>query len=287
MDSLKKGLSVVIKTMIGCSLFGLGFNLFLRPNDLNVGGVAGLSMVLVYLTDFATIGTVTALINLPLFLLAGIKLGRKYFLSSLIGMLLTSIAIDLFSVMPIPDTEPLIGGLYGGVLCGLGLGVILVAGGSTGGSDIVVRLLKLRWRNVPIGTINIFIDASIVILTAIVFKNMTGALYSGVAIFVSGQVVDAVVYRFDYSKVVMIISRQYNTVADTISRTLDRGITFLDGEGYYSRFDTKVILTVVKRQQLSELKELVVAVDPDAFVIVQEAHQVLGDGFSRYSKDSL
>ena len=287
MDSLKKGLSVVIKTMIGCSLFGLGFNLFLRPNDLNVGGVAGLSMVLVYLTDFATIGTVTALINLPLFLLAGIKLGRKYFLSSLIGMLLTSIAIDLFSVIPIPDTEPLIGGLYGGVLCGLGLGVILVAGGSTGGSDIVVRLLKLRWRNVPIGTINIFIDASIVILTAIVFKNMTGALYSGVAIFVSGQVVDAVVYRFDYSKVVMIISRQYNTVADTISRTLDRGITFLDGEGYYSRFDTKVILTVVKRQQLSELKELVVAVDPDAFVIVQEAHQVLGDGFSRYSKDSL
>ena len=287
MDSLKKGLSVVIKTMIGCSLFGLGFNLFLRPNDLNVGGVAGLSMVLVYLTDFATIGTVTALINLPLFLLAGIKLGRKYFLSSLIGMLLTSIAIDLFSVMPIPDTEPLIGGLYGGVLCGLGLGIILVAGGSTGGSDIVVRLLKLRWRNVPIGTINIFIDASIVILTAIVFKNMTGALYSGVAIFVSGQVVDAVVYRFDYSKVVMIISRQYNTVADTISRTLDRGITFLDGEGYYSRFDTKVILTVVKRQQLSELKELVVAVDPDAFVIVQEAHQVLGDGFSRYSKDSL
>lgn len=287
MDSLKKGLSVVIKTMIGCSLFGLGFNLFLRPNDLNVGGVAGLSMVLVYLTDFATIGTVTALINLPLFLLAGIKLGRKYFFSSLIGMLLTSIAIDLFSVIPIPDTEPLIGGLYGGVLCGLGLGVILVAGGSTGGSDIVVRLLKLRWRNVPIGTINIFIDASIVILTAIVFKNMTGALYSGVAIFVSGQVVDAVVYRFDYSKVVMIISRQYNTVADTISRTLDRGITFLDGEGYYSRFDTKVILTVVKRQQLSELKELVVAVDPDAFVIVQEAHQVLGDGFSRYSKDSL
>lgn len=287
MDSLKKGLSVVIKTMIGCSLFGLGFNLFLKPNDLNVGGVAGLSMVLVYLTDFATIGTVTALINLPLFLLAGIKLGRKYFLSSLIGMLLTSIAIDLFSVMPIPDTEPLIGGLYGGVLCGLGLGIILVAGGSTGGSDIVVRLLKLRWRNVPIGTINIFIDASIVILTAIVFKNMTGALYSGVAIFVSGQVVDAVVYRFDYSKVVMIISRQYNTVADTISRTLDRGITFLDGEGYYSRFDTKVILTVVKRQQLSELKELVVAVDPDAFVIVQEAHQVLGDGFSRYSKDSL
>lgn len=287
MGAFKKGLAIVMKTMIGCSLFGLGFNLFLKPNELNVGGVAGLSMVLVYLTDFATIGTVTALINLPLFVLAGIKLGRKYFFSSLLGMLFTSIAIDLFSLMPVPVTEPLIGGLYGGVLCGLGLGIILVAGGSTGGSDIVVRLLKLRWRNVPIGTINIFIDASVVILTAIVFKNMTGALYSGVAIFVSGQVVDAVVYRFDYSKVVMIISRQHDAVADMISKRLDRGITFLDGEGYYSRFDTKVILTVVKRQQLSELKDLVVTVDPNAFVIVQEAHQVLGDGFSRYSKDSL
>lgn len=287
MGAFKKALLVIIRTMIGCSFFGLGFNLFLKPNDLNVGGVAGLSMVLVHLTNFATIGTVTALINLPLFVLAGIKLGRKYFFSSLVGMLFTSLAIDLFSVMPIPATEPLIGGLYGGVLCGLGLGIILIAGGSTGGSDIVVRLLKLRWRNVPIGTINIIIDASIVILTAIVFRDMRGALYSGVAIFVSGQVVDAVVYRFDYSKVVLIISKQYNTVADTISKQLDRGITFLDGEGYYSRFDTKVILTVVKRQQLSELKELVVNVDPNAFVIVQEAHQVLGDGFSRYSKDSL
>lgn len=287
MGAFKKALLVIIRTMIGCSFFGLGFNLFLKPNDLNVGGVAGLSMVLVHLTNFATIGTVTALINLPLFVLAGIKLGRKYFFSSLVGMLFTSLAIDLFSVMPIPATEPLIGGLYGGVLCGLGLGIILIAGGSTGGSDIVVRLLKLRWRNVPIGTINIIIDASIVILTAIVFRDMRGALYSGVAIFVSGQVVDAVVYRFDYSKVVLIISKQYNTIADTISKQLDRGITFLDGEGYYSRFDTKVILTVVKRQQLSELKELVVNVDPNAFVIVQEAHQVLGDGFSRYSKDSL
>ena len=103
----------------------------------------------------------------------------------------------------------------------------------------------------------------------------------------SGQVVDAVVYRFDYSKVALIISKHYEEIASVVNRKLDRGVTYLDGEGYYSQQATKVVLTAVKRQQLADLKQLVVEIDPDAFIIVQEAHQVLGDGFSRYSKDSL
>ena len=283
----KKAFGIVVKTMIGCSFFGIGFNLFLLPNNLNVGGITGLSMVLVHLMNFSTIGTVSAFINLPLFILAGVKVGKKYFFSSLLGMLFSSIAVDVFSVLPVPATEPLIGGLYGGVMCGVGLGIILTSGGSTGGSDIIVRLLKLRWRDVPIGTINILFDATVAILTGIVFKNVTGALYSGVAIFVSGQVVDAVVYRFDYSKVVLVISKHHEAIAAGISQKLERGVTYLDGQGYYSHTDTKVILTAIKRQQLAELKDFVTLIDPEAFVIVQEAHQVLGDGFSRHSKDTL
>jgi uncharacterized membrane-anchored protein YitT (DUF2179 family) len=130
-------------------------------------------------------------------------------------------------------------------------------------------------------------DLFVVVLTAIIFDNMTLALYSGVSIFVSGRIVDVVVYRFDYSKVALIITAHHEEVARKINEQLDRGATFLEGEGAYSRKATKVILTAVKRQQLAELKALVVSVDPDAFIIVQEAHQVLGDGFSRYSKDAL
>ena len=112
-------------------------------------------------------------------------------------------------------------------------------------------------------------------------------LYSGVAIFVSGRVMDTVVYSFDYSKVALIISREHETIAKTITEKLERGVTYLQGTGYYSQKDTKVILTAIKRYQLAELKAMVAEIDPDAFIIVQEAHQVLGDGFSRYSKDAL
>lgn len=275
------------KTVLGCALFGLGFNLFLEPNGLSAGGISGLSMVVVHLLNFASVGVVSALMNLPLFVLGGIKIGRNFFFGSLLGMLLTSVFLDLFARLPAPETEPLIAALYGGAICGLGVGIVFSAGHSTGGSDIIVRLLKLKWQNVPIGMINICFDLTVAILTGLVFRDISRTLYSGVAIFVAGQIVDAVVYRFDYSKVALIISKKHEIIAAEINEKLDRGATFLHGEGTYSHEDTKVVLTAVKRQQLAELKALVVAIDPDAFIIVQEAHQVLGDGFARYSKDSL
>ena len=284
---IRQKLTAFIKVAVGCALFGLGFNLFLLPNGLNAGGISGLSMALVHLIKVGTVGTVTALFNLPLFALGGMKIGKKFFFSSLVGMILSATFIDLFSVLPAPETEPLIGALYGGAICGFGLGVVFSTGATTGGSDIIVRLLKRKWRNMPIGTINIAFDMCVAVLTGIVFRDITRTLYSGVAIFVSGLVIDAVVYRFDYSEVALIVTKNYEQVAQMISDKLERGATYLHGEGTYSRKETKVVLTAVKKQQIAELKELVVEIDPDAFIIVLEAHQVLGDGFIRYSKDSL
>lgn len=287
MKKASKYVPAVAKIILGCVLFGLGFNLFLLPNGLNAGGISGLAMLFVRLTHIGTIGLVTALVNLPLFALGGVKIGRKFFFGSLLGMLLSSSFIDAFSVLPIPQTEPLVGAIYGGVMCGLGAGLVFSQGASTGGSDIIVRLLKLRWQNVPIGTITMAFDLVVVTLTGLAYRNIGIALYSGVAIYITGQVIDAVVYRFDYSKVALIVSKDYERVAACIASELERGVTYLEGEGYYSGIQTKVILTAVKKQQLAELKKLVVGIDPDAFIIVQEAHQVLGDGFSRYSKESL
>lgn len=274
-------------TVAGSAVFALGFALFLQPNDMNPGGISGLAMVIVELLNFGSVGQLSILINLPLFLLGGLKIGKKFFAGSLLGMLLSSLLIDSFARIPFPITEPLVAALYGGVLCGLGLGVVFVCGTSTGGSDILVRLLKLRMRNVPIGQISMGFDLVVVVLTGLVFQDVTKALYTGITVFVCGQVVDAVVYRFDYSKVALIISDHYESIAQTIGKRLDRGATYLHGEGSYSHRHTKVVLTAVKKQQVAELKELVTAIDPNAFIIVQEAHQVLGDGFSRYSKDAL
>ena len=277
----------IVATVFGSTVFALGFALFLAPNDMNAGGISGLAMVFVELTGLGSVGVLSILINLPLFLLGGLKIGRRFFAGSLLGMVLSSVLIDAFSFISMPAMEPLIGVLYGGVLCGFGLGVVFVCGTSTGGSDILVRLLKLKYRNVPIGQISLCFDALVVALTGLVFQDITKALYTGVTVFVTSKVIDAVVYRFDYSKVALIISHEYQAIAEAIGTRLDRGATYLHGEGTYSHRETKVVLAAVKKQQLAELKELVMQIDPNAFVIVQEAHQVLGDGFSRYHKHSL
>ena len=287
---MKKAFTTLVwalKIWVGSCLFALGFVLFLEPHSINAGGISGLAQIVVRLLGVGTVGTITLVVNLPLFAIGGLKVGKKFFSGSLIGMISTSVALDVMSKLPAPETEPLLAALYGGVICGLGLGIVFSTGASTGGSDIIVRLLKRKWQNVPIGTISIFFDLTVACLTGLAFWNIGSALYSGVAIVVTGQIIDAVVYRFDYSKVALIISDHHQTIAEEISRQLDRGATFLQGEGPYTHRQTKVVLTAVKKQQLAELKRLVVEIDPNAFIIVQEAHQVLGDGFSRYSKDAL
>lgn len=274
-------------TAIGSALFALGFAMFLIPNDINTGGISGLAMILRELLGFGSIGTLTLLMNIPLFLIGGLKIGKRFFAGSLIGMVLSSVLMDLFALIPFATPEPLIGGLYGGVLCGAGLGLVFMAGASTGGSDILVRLLKKKYRNLPIGSISMMFDAMVVLLTGLVFRDISKALYSGVVVFVCGQVIDAVVYRFDYSRVALIISKEHEKIAKAISDQLDRGATYLHGSGSYTHQNVEVVLAVVRKGQLAELKELVMDIDKNAFVIVQEAHQVLGDGFAHYSPDSL
>ena len=277
----------IVRVIVGSAMFALGFALFLEYHGLNAGGITGLSMIIVKLTGFGTVGLLTAIINLPLFTIGGIKIGKEFFILSLFGMVSSSGLIDVFGLLPKPVIDPLISAVYGGAVCGLGLGIVFSTGGSTGGSDIIVRLLKLRWQNVPIGVINMCFDGIVAVLTGVVFMDIQNALYSGIAIFVCGKIIDAVVYSFDYSKVALIISPHHEEIARVIAEKLDRGATYLNGEGSYTKAEKKVVLTAVKRQQVTDLKRLVVEIDPDAFIIVQDAHQVLGDGFARYSKYSL
>ena len=280
---LKNGLLI----LVGCMLFSLGFDLFLGPNQINVGGVSGIGQLLTHLTGFGSVALWSLLINVPLFLGSIKGVGKKFFLGSLAGMLVSNLFLALFERLPAPSTEPLLATLYGGLLTGLGLGLVFVAGASTGGVDIVARLLRPKFPHIPIGRIMLSIDIVTVALTGVVFGDVNKALYSAITLYVCSVVLDGVVYGLDYSAVALIISDRYEDISREISSKLDRGITILSGQGYYSRQDKQVILCAIKKRQVAELKALVMAVDPSSFIILQEAHQVLGDGFKRYNKNDL
>jgi len=271
----------------GCAVFGLGFDLFLQPNHMNVGGVSGIGQLLEHVTGFGSVAFWSVAINVPLFLISIKGVGRSFFLGSLTGMVLLNLFIEVFTLLPVPETEPLLAALYGGLLCGAGSGLVFLSGASTGGVDILARLLRPKFPSMPIGKLILVVDLITVSLTGLVFGDINKALYSAVTLYVCSIALDGVVYGLDYSTVALIVSDKYDQIGDAILVRLDRGVTLLDGRGYYSGQSKQVVLSVIKKRQAAELKNLVTEIDPTAFIILQESHQVLGEGFKRYNKNDL
>lgn len=271
--------------VIGNALFALGFDLFLVPHALNIGGLSGIAMLIQYLLGSGGIGLYSALLNIPLFILGYRYIGKSFFWGSLLGMLLNSLCIDLFALLPPIEAEPMLCVLFGGALAGAGLGLVFLTGASTGGTDILARLLKRKFHVEKLGVMTLATDVVVMTLTGLVFGDITKTLYSAITLFLSAKVLDAVLYGMDNSCVAFIITEQYEQVYLAIDRQLDRGATFLDGHGGYTKAPKNVLMTAIKSRQVSELKLLVQCIDPEAFMIVQPAHQVLGEGFKRYGDD--
>lgn len=285
-ETLWKELRSAGMIALGCAAFSLGFDLFLDPHQINVGGISGLAMVLRELLGFGSIGVISAIINIPLFLLGYRELGKRFFFGSLLGTALTSLFLDLFTLLPVPQTDVMLGALYGGLLSGIGLGLVFLAGASTGGSDIVAKLLRKHFRRLKLSRLMLIVDILIVTLTGIVFRDISKALYSAVPLYVCSVVMDGVIYGLDYSSMALIISDQYTQIVEEIAVKLDRGATLLEAHGAYHGDSRQVIMCAIRRRQVTELKDIVSRLDPNAFMILQDAHQVLGEGFMRYS-DSL
>ena len=280
----------LLMVVLGSALFALGFDLFLEPAGINCGGVSGIAMLIVYATKskWLTVGILSAVINIPLFFFGYRQIGKYFFFGSMLGMAVSSVCFDLFArILPIPVVDPLVACIFGGIMIGGGLGIVFIGGASTGGVDIVARLLKLKFRNFPIGQILLAMDLCTAVATGIVYREFNNTLYSAITLFLSSVVLDKVVYGLDYAKVALIISDKYEEIAVAIDSQLDRGVTLLQGQGFYKRSDKYVLLSAVKRKQLAQLKELVMTIDPNAFIILQDAHQVLGDGFKRYDRNEL
>ncbi len=275
--------------VLGCALYALSFDWCFAPNHIGFGGVTGIAQIINHFFPPATIGVLVIVLNVPLFLLGWKLFGTYMLISSITAMALGSVFIDLFAaVIPFPPMEDtLLACIMGGVLLGLSLGIIFLQGATTGGTEIVAKLLKLKFAWLPMGKLLLAADLVVVALVALVFHNVGTALYGVVGIYISTTVMDKVLYGMDTSKVAYIISDKHEEIARVILHDLDRSITYLEGQGGYSGTSKKVILCAFKQRQIVELKEAVRRADPAAFMIVTDAHEVLGEGFGSYHTDGL
>lgn len=269
-------------------LFALGFDWLFVPNSIGLGGMTALGQTVNHLFPAVPVGTVVLVANIPLFLLGWKFLGGSVLISSLYAMAATSILVDLFDVLfTFSPMEPILASIFGGVLIGLSLGVIFAQGATTGGTDLIARLLKLPFGWLPMGKLLLGVDLVLLGLVSLVFGSMESALYGLIALYISSVVTDWVLYGMDSSKVAYIITREPRAVADAVLHELDRGVTVLRGEGAWSGEDRPVLMCAFKQRQIVVLKELIHRSDPEAFMIVCNAHEVLGLGFRRYQKNDI
>lgn len=276
---LKHPVTDILVIAFGGLVYALSVVVFLNPNNIVPGGVTGIAMVINHVFPFLPIGVLIIVINIPLFI-AGAKFeGRPFLIKSVIGTAFSSVFIDLLDGIFYYTEDQILATLYGGILMGLGLGIIFTRGATTGGSDIVSRLFKRKFPHVSMGRMMLVLDLIVISFAAAVFGHFSFALYAIVGIYVSSLVIDKVLYGFDLDKVAFIITALPSEVFSAIDDELDRGATILHGEGAYSGKPTKVIMCAIKVRQIAQFKDLVRNVDPNSFVIISDAREVLGDGF--------
>ncbi len=266
---------------LGGMCFGLSVAVFTAPAAIAQGGVTGLAVLLDYLFQIPA-GFGTMLLNLPLLLLAWRQMGRAFFVRTLVGLGISSVFIDVFAALLPPFAgDRLLAAIFGGVLTGAGLGLIYMRGGCTGGAEIVALLLRRRFPQLSVGNMLMCVDAAVVLLSAVVYKQLDSALYAAVTVFLAAQVMDRLIYGGQTAKFAVIISGNAEKIVKTVLQELHRGVTRLDAAGGYTGEKRPVLLCAVSRAEAHRLRELVARIDPAAFVIFSTADEVFGEGFSK------
>ena len=270
---------------LGAVIYAVGFQFFLYPNNITSGGVVGTSMIINQLTGMP-VGVMTILLNIPLFIIAWRHFGLDFLIGSLVGMGLSSVLVDVFAGLDLSFTDdPMLAAVIGGAVKGMGLGMIYYVGGTTGGIDIVVKILRKKLASVNFGTIMLSLDTIIIAIYAMVLGRYESAMYSLIAMYVTTKVVDLVLYGIDNACLCYIISDSTEEITrEIVSGPLHRGVTLLEGRGAYSGAHRDVMMCVIKRQQIGQLKRLVRNVDEKAFFIVTNAKNVFGNGFESFSE---
>lgn len=272
----------------GTLLVSLGYVYFITPYKIVPGGIYGISIVLHHLFGLP-VGLTALAFNIPLTIIGTRILGPRFGTKTVVGFVLTSVFVDVISYFsefkPLVDSDPLLSSIFGGAIIGVGVGLIFKSKATSGGSDVIAMIIA-RYTRLPLGQLMMGVDSVIVLIGFVAFGDWHIPLYSWITIFVMGKVIDAVLQGVSYEKTIFIISDQHQAIRDKIIKDLNRGGTYLTGEGMFNGNEKKVIFTVVNRRELAMLEEFINQVDPKAFLTVMDANEILGQGFKSL-KDKL
>ena len=272
---------------LGAVIYALAFDWFVAPNQIAMGGVTGLAQVVNALAPVLPVGVMTIVINVPLFLAGWRLLGGHLLVSSLFATAVSSLAIDaIAAVHTFAPMEPLLAALYGGAVMGAGLGLVFSQGATTGGTDIIGKLMKRRFSWLPTGKLVMIPDMAVVVLAAAVFGTVNAALYGLIQMYLLGKVMDAVLYGWDISRVAYIITDRWEEVSRRLL-DMERGVTLLQGQGAYTGTEKRVLLVAFRQQEIVPIKGMLRQIDPKAFFIVCDAHEIFGEGFGDYQKEEI
>ena len=272
---------------LGAVIYALAFDWFVAPNQIAMGGVTGLAQIVNALVPVLPVGVLSILVNVPLFLAGWRLLGGRLLVSSLYAMAVSSLAIDVIAWMhTFPPMDPILATLYGGAGMGVGLGLVFSQGATSGGTDIIGKLLKLKFPWLPIGKLVMIPDMVVVILAAVVFGTVNAALYGLIQMYLLSKVMDMILYGWDTSRVAYIITDRWE---ETVQGLLDmnRGVTLLQGKGAYTGAEKQVLLVAFRQREIVPIKRMLREIDPKAFFIVCDAHEILGEGFGDYQKEEI
>ena len=265
---------------VGCVLYGAGISLFLNPNDLAPGGLSGISVMLSRFVPL-DVGMLIIIMNVPLFIVAFVKFGREFTVMTLFGTVLLSVFTDLFTnlVTVTVTDDRLLAGVFGGGLMSLGLGLVFRSGGTTGGSDIIVRLLRRKYRHIKTGKVFLITDIVIVAASAIVFGNIETALYAAIALAVQSVVLDLVLYGGLGARLIFIVTTSPDQINRQLIDRLGISTTLIKGQGGFSGNEKTVLMVVAKKHLFPKIRDTVGEIDPQSFLIASSASEIFGEGY--------
>lgn len=270
----------ILGTILGSFTIATGIALFLLPNQLSSGGVAGIATITYYLFNIP-MGTMMILINVPLFLVSIFKMGKYFFVKSMIGTVTLSIFIDFLDKFKALTEDRFLACVYGGIILGIGTAILLKVNSSTGGSDLVSYVVKKYKPTVQAGNIIVIIDIVIVTLNMIFFNEIEIGLYSAIAIYLMGKIIDILFEGIDFTKLMIIVSDKSEEISKDIEEKIERGVTGLYGKGMYTNTKKLVLMCVAPRREVARIKMLARKIDPRSFIIITNSREVVGQGFEK------